>query len=183
METVRVRVVLEDPDLLNKTQNSEGLRRSWLLLKPQHKTISDLSSYLLRIFNLHDFCPNGLLLSVCPLLYLLLTLIPAITLFMLLFINQHHILDDFILVLTFQFITQLLILLYIEWRRRNCVLRLVGNLALSLICVDFYNCFFFLGVFNLTHSINYFGFIFWADGWLCFALFWVHLYFEGQGDH
>ncbi|RVW43384.1 Coilin [Vitis vinifera] len=63
METVRVRVVLEDPDLLNKTQNSEGLRRSWLLLKPQHKTISDLSSYLLRIFNLHDFCPNGLLLS------------------------------------------------------------------------------------------------------------------------
>ena len=148
METVRVRVVLEDPDLLNKTQNSEGLRRSWLLLKPQHKTISDLSSYLLRIFNLHDFCPNGLLLSVCPLLYLLLTLIPAITLFMLLFINQHHILDDFILVLTFQFITQLLILLYIEWRRRNCVLRLVGNLALSLICVDFYNCFFFFGCFQ-----------------------------------
>ncbi|XP_034690341.1 coilin isoform X2 [Vitis riparia] len=63
METVRVRVVLEDPDLLNKTQNSEGLRRSWLLLKPQHKTISDLSSYLLRIFNLHDSCPNGLLIS------------------------------------------------------------------------------------------------------------------------
>ncbi|KAG5240768.1 coilin [Salix suchowensis] len=42
---------------------TEGLRKCWILLKPQHKTISDLSSHILRVFDLHNACPHGLLLS------------------------------------------------------------------------------------------------------------------------
>ncbi|KAA8529651.1 hypothetical protein F0562_034249 [Nyssa sinensis] len=63
METVRLRFVFEDRHILSKLQKLEGLKRSWLLLKPQHETISDLSSYLLHIFDLDHSCPNGLHLS------------------------------------------------------------------------------------------------------------------------
>ncbi|KAA8533224.1 hypothetical protein F0562_033243 [Nyssa sinensis] len=63
METVRLRLVFEDRHILTKLQKSEGLKRSWLILKPEHETISDLSSYLVNIFDLDQSCPNGLLLS------------------------------------------------------------------------------------------------------------------------
>ncbi|XP_011034044.1 PREDICTED: coilin isoform X2 [Populus euphratica] len=59
METVRLRLVIDNA--LNTT--TEGLRKCWILLKPQHKTISDLSSHILRAFDLHNACPHGLLLS------------------------------------------------------------------------------------------------------------------------
>ncbi|KAJ4833543.1 hypothetical protein Tsubulata_021227 [Turnera subulata] len=61
-DTVRLKVVL-DQALCTESQETQGLKRCWILLKPQHRTISDLSSYLLRAFSLQDACPNGLLLS------------------------------------------------------------------------------------------------------------------------
>ncbi|TMW85759.1 hypothetical protein EJD97_022568 [Solanum chilense] len=65
MERVRLRLTFEDPNILTDLQKSEGLRCSWFLLKPQllHETISDLSSHILRTFQLHSSCPHGLLLS------------------------------------------------------------------------------------------------------------------------
>ncbi|CAH9071177.1 unnamed protein product [Cuscuta europaea] len=63
-EGLRIKVVFEDGDILHVSQKSEGLERSWLLLNPKHhKTISEFSSYLLQNFQLHDSCPNGILLS------------------------------------------------------------------------------------------------------------------------
>ncbi|XP_057497050.1 coilin-like isoform X3 [Actinidia eriantha] len=63
MEATRLRVAFEDRHILSESQKSEGLKRSWLLLKPQHDTISDLSSYLAHIFDLHRSCPHGIKLS------------------------------------------------------------------------------------------------------------------------
>ncbi|KAF5443075.1 hypothetical protein F2P56_035665 [Juglans regia] len=63
MESLRVRLDFEPRNVMNKSQLKEGLRRSWLLLKPEMKTISDLAAYLLRAFDLHDSCPSGLILS------------------------------------------------------------------------------------------------------------------------
>ncbi|XP_024196820.1 coilin isoform X2 [Rosa chinensis] len=62
-ETVRLRVEFKDRHILSKSQSTDGLRRSWILLKPQHRTISDLAAYLLHVFDLHDSCPDGLLIS------------------------------------------------------------------------------------------------------------------------
>ncbi|XP_011042378.1 PREDICTED: coilin-like isoform X2 [Populus euphratica] len=59
METVRLRLVIDNA----LTTTTEGLRKCWILLKPQHKTISDLSSHILQVFDLHNACPSGLLLS------------------------------------------------------------------------------------------------------------------------
>ncbi|KAF8390521.1 hypothetical protein HHK36_025048 [Tetracentron sinense] len=63
METVRLRLLFDDRHLLSKSRKSEGLKRSWLLLKPEHETISDLASQLIFTFDLEDSCPNGLILS------------------------------------------------------------------------------------------------------------------------
>ncbi|XVE92304.1 hypothetical protein REPUB_Repub01dG0085500 [Reevesia pubescens] len=63
METVRLRLVFEDRNILSKSQKKQGLKRSWFLLKPQHQTIFDLSSDLLHIFHLRNSCRHGLILS------------------------------------------------------------------------------------------------------------------------
>jgi len=63
MGTVRLRVEFEDRHILSKSQRSERLKRSWLLLKPPQETISDLSSYLVEVFDLYHSCPNGVILS------------------------------------------------------------------------------------------------------------------------
>ncbi|KAK6242172.1 Coilin [Theobroma cacao] len=63
METTRLRLLFEDRNILNKSQKKQGLKRSWILLKPQHQTILDLSSHLLYVFHLHRSCPHGLILS------------------------------------------------------------------------------------------------------------------------
>ncbi|XP_058194319.1 coilin-like isoform X1 [Rhododendron vialii] len=64
MGTVRIRVVFEDDGrILTESQVSQGLNQSWILLKPQHQSISDLSSYLAHFFDLHRSCPNGIFLS------------------------------------------------------------------------------------------------------------------------
>ncbi|RAL53317.1 hypothetical protein DM860_006989 [Cuscuta australis] len=59
----RIRLVFHG-GILSESQVSEGLENTWVLLKPQHqRTISDLGSYILQIFNLHESCPCGVLLS------------------------------------------------------------------------------------------------------------------------
>lgn len=64
MEKVRVRVVFEGQHILSEAQKKEGLKKSWILFKPNHlKTISDLADYLLRIFHLQHSSPRGLVLS------------------------------------------------------------------------------------------------------------------------
>uniref|UniRef100_A0A2P2KS53 Coilin n=1 Tax=Rhizophora mucronata TaxID=61149 RepID=A0A2P2KS53_RHIMU len=62
METT-VRLRLEFDNILSELQKAEDLKLCWILLKPEHKTISDLASYLLRVFDLQNACPGGLLLS------------------------------------------------------------------------------------------------------------------------
>ncbi|KAF4366219.1 hypothetical protein F8388_014937 [Cannabis sativa] len=64
MEGVRLRLVFDDRQLLTKSQKNEGLKRSWILLQPNHHTISDLSDYILHVFDLDEACPNGLVLSI-----------------------------------------------------------------------------------------------------------------------
>ncbi|TXG57455.1 hypothetical protein EZV62_018768 [Acer yangbiense] len=62
IEIMRLRLVFENHHILSKSQRKEGLAKSWFLFKPKlHKTISDLSAYLLHIFGLHHSCPHGLL--------------------------------------------------------------------------------------------------------------------------
>ncbi|KAI3812446.1 hypothetical protein L1987_17155 [Smallanthus sonchifolius] len=62
--SLRVRLVFQDRSILSKTQRSDGMNHSWLLLKlQQHRTISDVCTHLLHIFKLHRSCPNGILLS------------------------------------------------------------------------------------------------------------------------
>lgn len=64
METTRLRLEFRDKEgILSQSQKSEGLKRCWLLLKPQHhKTIADLAAYILHAFQLQPSCPYGLLL-------------------------------------------------------------------------------------------------------------------------
>ncbi|XP_016558994.1 coilin [Capsicum annuum] len=63
MERIRLRLTFEDPHILSDLQKSEGLRRSWFLLKPQiHTTISQLSSHILTTFQINHSCPHGILL-------------------------------------------------------------------------------------------------------------------------
>lgn len=61
--TRRLRVNFQDRGILSKTQKKLGLKRSWVLLKPQFHTISDVVSYILHSFDLYDSCPNGITLS------------------------------------------------------------------------------------------------------------------------
>ncbi|WOG88720.1 hypothetical protein DCAR_0207955 [Daucus carota subsp. sativus] len=63
MESLRVRVVFEDRNILSKSQRSVGLNRSWVFVKPQQlPTFSHLSAHLLNFFDLAQSCPHGLLL-------------------------------------------------------------------------------------------------------------------------
>ncbi|KAJ8438551.1 hypothetical protein Cgig2_024640 [Carnegiea gigantea] len=61
--TLRLRLMFDDGRILSKSQKKDGLKRSWLLLKPHHQTISDVVSYLLHHFDLYDACPNGIIFS------------------------------------------------------------------------------------------------------------------------
>ncbi|KAG8366017.1 hypothetical protein BUALT_Bualt17G0032400 [Buddleja alternifolia] len=64
-ESKRIRLLFNDDDILSDAQKSDGLDRSWVLLKPnQYGTVSDVASHLLRAFHLHQSCPHGLLLSI-----------------------------------------------------------------------------------------------------------------------
>ncbi|KAK1438178.1 hypothetical protein QVD17_03983 [Tagetes erecta] len=61
--SVRVRLLFEDRSILTKTQRSDEMDHTWLLLKlQQHPTISDVCAHLLHSFKLHRSCPNGIML-------------------------------------------------------------------------------------------------------------------------
>ncbi|KAL3511354.1 hypothetical protein ACH5RR_030755 [Cinchona calisaya] len=64
METTRLRLEFKDEEgILSQSQKSEGLKRCWILLKPHiHKTIADVTTYILHAFQLHPSCPHGLIL-------------------------------------------------------------------------------------------------------------------------
>ncbi|KAK4847925.1 hypothetical protein QYF36_007222 [Acer negundo] len=65
IDRVRLRVVFENHHILSKSQRKEGLTKSWFPFKPKlHKAISDLSAYLLHIFDLDHSCLHGLPLCV-----------------------------------------------------------------------------------------------------------------------
>ncbi|KAK9675514.1 hypothetical protein RND81_11G011700 [Saponaria officinalis] len=61
-EKLRIRLVFGN-GVLTKFQRKDGLKRSWLLLKPHFLTISDVVSYILHSFDLHHSCPRGIILS------------------------------------------------------------------------------------------------------------------------
>ncbi|XP_042502063.1 coilin isoform X2 [Macadamia integrifolia] len=63
MEAVRLRLLFNDRHLLGNSLKLEGLKRSWLLLRPELETISDLASHVAKTFQLEEACPNGLVLS------------------------------------------------------------------------------------------------------------------------
>ncbi|XP_043724742.1 coilin isoform X3 [Telopea speciosissima] len=63
MEAVRLRLLFNDRHLLGNSLKLEGLKRSWLLLRPELETISDLASHVAKTFQLEDACPNGIVLS------------------------------------------------------------------------------------------------------------------------
>ncbi|KAJ3709050.1 hypothetical protein LUZ61_012755 [Rhynchospora tenuis] len=60
---VRVRLSFADRHLLSKAQRSEGLRRSWVLLGPELKTVADFSRDISRRFGLSCGSGHGLFLS------------------------------------------------------------------------------------------------------------------------
>ncbi|XP_010929923.1 coilin isoform X2 [Elaeis guineensis] len=62
-EPVRLRLEFEDRHLLTKFQRSEGLKRCWVLLRPDLATIGDLANHLVVCFALQRSCPHGLVLS------------------------------------------------------------------------------------------------------------------------
>uniref|UniRef100_A0A1D1YC52 Coilin n=1 Tax=Anthurium amnicola TaxID=1678845 RepID=A0A1D1YC52_9ARAE len=63
MEPVRVRVVFEDRHMLSKSQRREGLKRCWVLLRPELDTVAALASHIVHSFGLHDACSSGIVLS------------------------------------------------------------------------------------------------------------------------
>ncbi|XP_039839153.1 coilin-like isoform X3 [Panicum virgatum] len=60
---VRLRLVFENRRLLRRTERDEGLRRCWLLLRPELATVADLASHVAARFRLRRFCSSGIILS------------------------------------------------------------------------------------------------------------------------
>lgn len=60
---LRLRLVFDDRGMLTKSQKLEGLKHSWILLKPHFLTVSDVVSYVFHRFDLSNACPNGIVLS------------------------------------------------------------------------------------------------------------------------
>nr|GEU83927.1 hypothetical protein [Tanacetum cinerariifolium] len=62
--SLRLRLVFKDRTILSQKQRSDGMNHSWLLIKPQlHKTIADVCTHLVHVFELNRSCPNGVLLT------------------------------------------------------------------------------------------------------------------------
>ncbi|PWA57659.1 Coilin [Artemisia annua] len=62
--SLRLRLVFKDRTILTQKQRSDGMNHCWLLIKPQqHKTIADVCSHLVHVFELNRSCPNGVLLT------------------------------------------------------------------------------------------------------------------------
>jgi hypothetical protein len=61
---VRLRLVFENRRLLRRAERDEGLRRCWLLLRPEIATVADLATHVATRFRLRRSCPGGVVLSV-----------------------------------------------------------------------------------------------------------------------
>jgi coilin len=61
---VRVRLVFADRNLLSKAQKSEGLRRSWVVISPDHKTVAEFCRNITSRFGLSTTSSHVVLLSV-----------------------------------------------------------------------------------------------------------------------
>ncbi|GKC86272.1 coilin-like protein isoform X1 [Tanacetum coccineum] len=62
--SLRLRLVFKDRTILSQKQRSDGMDHCWLLIKPQlHKTIADVCTHLVHVFELNRSCPNGVLLT------------------------------------------------------------------------------------------------------------------------
>ncbi|XP_022681263.1 coilin isoform X1 [Setaria italica] len=61
---VRLRLVFENRRLLRRAERDEGLRRCWLLLRPEIATVADLAAHVAARFRLRRSCPGGVVLSV-----------------------------------------------------------------------------------------------------------------------
>jgi hypothetical protein len=61
---VRLRLVFDSGRLLRRGQRDDGLRRCWLLVRPELATIADLASHVADRFRLGRSCPRGVVLSV-----------------------------------------------------------------------------------------------------------------------
>nr|CAB3461933.1 unnamed protein product [Digitaria exilis] len=60
---VRLRLVFENRRLLRRAEREEGLRRCWLLLRPELATVADLAAHVAARFRLRRSCPSGVSLS------------------------------------------------------------------------------------------------------------------------
>jgi hypothetical protein len=61
---VRLRLVFESRRLLRRAQREDGLRRCWLLLRPELATVADLSAHVAARFRLRRSCPGGIVFTV-----------------------------------------------------------------------------------------------------------------------
>ncbi|CAN6355805.1 unnamed protein product [Urochloa humidicola] len=60
---VRLRLVFENRRILRRAERDEGLRRCWLLLRPELDTVADLAAHVAERFRLRRSCPHGVVLS------------------------------------------------------------------------------------------------------------------------
>ncbi|CAN6351595.1 unnamed protein product [Urochloa humidicola] len=60
---VRLRLVFENRRILRRAERDEGLRRCWLLLRPELDTVADLAAHVSERFRLRRSCPEGVVLS------------------------------------------------------------------------------------------------------------------------
>ncbi|KAL6622930.1 hypothetical protein ACP70R_032809 [Stipagrostis hirtigluma subsp. patula] len=60
---VRLRLVFDNRRLLRRAQRDDGLRRCWLLLRPELATVADLADHVADRFRLRRSCPRGVVLS------------------------------------------------------------------------------------------------------------------------
>ncbi|TVT97952.1 hypothetical protein EJB05_56778 [Eragrostis curvula] len=60
---VRLRLVFDKRSLLRRSQRDDGLRRCWLLLRPELATVADLAAHVADRFRLGRSCPGGVILS------------------------------------------------------------------------------------------------------------------------
>ncbi|KAM0921885.1 hypothetical protein ACQ4PT_006558 [Festuca glaucescens] len=60
---VRLRLVFDNRRLLRRAQREDGLRRCWLLLRPELATVADLSAHVAARFHLRRSCPGGIVFT------------------------------------------------------------------------------------------------------------------------
>ncbi|CAM0882779.1 unnamed protein product [Alopecurus aequalis] len=60
---VRLRLLFDNRRLLRRAHREDGLRRCWLLLRPELATVADLSAHVAARFHLRRSCPGGIVFT------------------------------------------------------------------------------------------------------------------------